>query len=57
MTGVLIGAAPILYCLCGLQFMWGVLCTTAFISTYEELAIVIKSEELSRDWLAFYATG
>ena len=51
LTGTLIGAASILYRLCGLRFTWGFLCTTAIISTYEELVIVIKSEELSRDWL------
>ena len=57
LTGILIFTAPILYCLCGLRVTGGILCTAAFISTYEELVIVIKSEELSRDWLAFYATG
>ena len=49
LSGILIFAAPILYCLCGLRFTGIILCTVAFISACEELVIIIKSKELNRD--------
>ena len=49
LTGILIFAAPILYCLCGLRFTGIILCTVAFISACEELVIIIKSKKLNRD--------
>lgn len=49
LTGILIFAAPILYCLCGLRFTGIILCAVAFISACEELVIIIISKELNRD--------
>ena len=49
LTGILIFAAPILYCLCGLLFTGIVLCVAAFTSACEELVITVKSKELDRD--------
>lgn len=48
-TGLFIFAAPILYWLCGLTFTGAALCTAAFFSSVEELAITIKSKKLDRD--------
>lgn len=49
LTGILIFAAPILYCLCGLRFTGIILCAVAFVSACEELIITVKSKELDRD--------
>ena len=49
LTGILIFAAPILYCLCGLLFTGIVLCVAAFVSACEELVVTIRSKELDRD--------
>ena len=49
LTGILIFAAPILYCLCGLRFTGIILCTVASVSACEELIITVKSKELDRD--------
>ena len=49
LTGILIFAAPILYCLCGLRFTGIILCAAAFVSACEELIITVKSKELDRD--------
>ena len=49
LTGILIFAAPILYCLCGLRFTGIILCAVAFASACEELIVTVKSKELDRD--------
>ena len=49
LTGILIFAAPILYCLCGLRFAGIILCAVAFVSACEELIITVKPKELDRD--------
>ena len=49
LTGILIFAAPIFYCLCGLRFTGIILCAVAFVSACEELIITVKSKELDRD--------
>lgn len=48
LTGLLIFAAPILYCLCGLLFTGIVLCVAAVALACEELIITVKSKELDR---------
>lgn len=48
-TNILIFAAPIFYCLCGLRFTGIILCTVASVSACEELIITVKSKELDRD--------
>ena len=48
-TGMFLFIAPVLYCLCGLNFTGIILSIIALISTCEELVIIKKSKKLNRD--------
>lgn len=48
-TGVLIFIFPLLYVLFGLDITAFFLCLVAFLSSFEEVLIILKSKELNRD--------
>ncbi|MCE4709311.1 CDP-alcohol phosphatidyltransferase [Clostridioides difficile] len=48
-TGISIFAFPLLYICFGLDVAGIMICIVAFLSSFEEIAIMIKSKELNRD--------
>ncbi|MDP4119097.1 MAG: CDP-alcohol phosphatidyltransferase, partial [Bacillota bacterium] len=48
-TGALIFAFPLFYILFGLTGAGIILCFAGFISSFEELVIIVKSKKLNRD--------
>ncbi|WP_278278708.1 CDP-alcohol phosphatidyltransferase family protein [Alkalibaculum bacchi] len=48
-TGALIFMFPLLYVIFSIEFIGAIICVVAFVSSFEELLLTVKSKELNRD--------